>query len=397
MKRNIFITLLCLFTTAAYSNNIQITNVSVQSATNTIQFTVSWDNSWRSSTLNNWDAAWVFLKYYNPLALEWQSLYFTNTGNVIPSGYSADMGATSGLNVGAFLYRSSPGSGTSTITDIQLGIPSQQAIGIYDIKVFAVEMVYIPQGSFFAGDAASGSGRYAGNSSLTTPGYVNTMANAPSVYDPLAGAGIFLNSLTSGFPNGYNAFYCMKYELSQGGYRDFLNCLTYTQQAIHIRNTTTPAAVTGTPALVSTAGTNRSYIEIKTPGSAVTSAPAVFGCDADGDNVFDEATDGEWVACNYINWPGQAAYLAWSGLRPITELEYEKTCRGIQLPVASEYAWGTSFIITAPYTLSNAGQSSEVPTTFSPPPFGNSNYINSTTGGPMRNGIFATATSNRVS
>ncbi|MGB2703958.1 MAG: hypothetical protein WBC81_09835, partial [Chitinophagaceae bacterium] len=99
MKRNIFITLLCLFTTAAYSNNIQITNVSVQSATNTIQFTVSWDNSWRSSTLNNWDAAWVFLKYYNPLALEWQSLYFTNTGNVIPSGYSADMGATSGLNV----------------------------------------------------------------------------------------------------------------------------------------------------------------------------------------------------------------------------------------------------------------------------------------------------------
>ena len=33
------------------------------------------------------------------------------------------------------------------------------------------------------------------------------------VYDPLAGAGIFLNSLTSGFPNGYNAFYCMKYEL----------------------------------------------------------------------------------------------------------------------------------------------------------------------------------------
>jgi hypothetical protein len=101
MKRNIFITLLCLFTTAAYSNNIQITNVSVQSATNTIQFTVSWDNSWRSSTLNNWDAAWVFLKYYNPLALEWQSLYFTNTGNVIPSGI-ADMGATSGLNVGAF-------------------------------------------------------------------------------------------------------------------------------------------------------------------------------------------------------------------------------------------------------------------------------------------------------
>ena len=49
----------------------------------------------------------------------------------------------------------------------------------------------------------------------------------------------FLFFVFAGFPNDYNAFYCMKYELSQGGYRDFLNCLTYTQQAIHIRNTTT--------------------------------------------------------------------------------------------------------------------------------------------------------------
>lgn len=36
------------------------------------------------------------------------------------------------------------------------------------------------------------------------------------------------------FPKGYNAFYIMKYELSQQGYCDFLNTLTRGQQQANI-------------------------------------------------------------------------------------------------------------------------------------------------------------------
>jgi formylglycine-generating enzyme required for sulfatase activity len=46
-------------------------------------------------------------------------------------------------------------------------------------------------------------------------------------------------------------------------------------------------------------------------------------------------------ACNYMSWPDITAYADWSGLRPITELEFEKACRGPVEPLASEYAWGT--------------------------------------------------------
>ena len=118
MKKLIFIFAILLLANFSNANNILVNNVSVVAASNTIRFTVSWDNSWRSSTLNNWDAAWVFLKYYDPVGLDWKPVYFTNAGNVIPAGFTATMGITGGSNIGVFLYRSAPGSGTSTITNI---------------------------------------------------------------------------------------------------------------------------------------------------------------------------------------------------------------------------------------------------------------------------------------
>lgn len=396
MKKLIFILAILLLANFSNANNIQVTNVSVVTASNTIRFTVSWNNSWRSSTLNNWDAAWVFLKYYNPLGLDWEPVYFTNAGNLIPAGYTATMGSTGGSNIGVFLYRSASGSGTSTITNMELGIPAQQATGIYDIKVFAIEMVYVPQGSFYLGDGLSGTGRYGGNSGLAVPGF-NQGAGTSGIYDPLTSPAGFLAGLPAAFPNGYNDFYSMKYELSQGGYRDFLNSLTYTQQLS--RTAVLPTSPTGTSALSSV---NRNYLEIKTPGIASTT-PAVYGCDADNNNIYDETTDGEWVACNLLTWADHAAYLTWAGLRPLTEMEYEKACRGIQVPVAGEYAWGNTNIASGPpyYILTNPSQASEIVSNASASPTGNANwngiYPSAPFNGPFRNGVFATAISNRIS
>lgn len=393
MKR-IFVTLMMLLlANFSRANNIQVTNVSVVPANNTIKFTISWDNSWRSSVLNNWDAAWVFLKYYNPIAREWWHLNFTNTGNVIPPGFSAGMEST-GPHLGAFLYRSASGSGTSTLTNVELGIPAQQATGIYDIKVFAIEMVYIPQGEFYAGDEAAAN-RYGSSAALTAPGFVSSTSTS-AVYDPLLGS--FLTSLNASYPTGYNDFYCMKYELTQGGYRDFLNTLTYTQQANHSIGLFPPNSLTGSPVLTSSVGgINRNYLEIKTPGVSPTT-PAVYGCDANSSNTYDEASDGEWIPCNFLNWPDHAAYLYWAGLRPLTELEYEKACRGIQLPVAGEFAWGNTLLHNVPYSVTFANFADEIVS--ASVVAGNANWGNTFPfaphNGPLRNGVFATAVSNRM-
>jgi hypothetical protein len=49
-------------------------------------------------------------------------------------------------------------------------------------------------------------------------------------------------------------------------------------------------------------------------------------------------------AVGYLTWMDLAAFLDWSALRPMSELEYEKTARGSILPVAGEFAWGTTTI-----------------------------------------------------
>jgi hypothetical protein len=146
----------------------------------------------------------------------------------------------------------------------------------------------------------------------------------------------------------------------------------------------------------------RNYIEIKTP--SVSSAPAVYGCDANGNKIYDEADDGEWIACNFLVWPDVAAYLDWSGLAPLGELQYERICRGQSsagpnAAVYNEFAWGTSTIYTSPYALTNPNTASEIISN-STGNNGNANWANTAASpqtGPLRNGEFATASSNRVS
>jgi formylglycine-generating enzyme required for sulfatase activity len=381
MKKLLFISAIIFVCASASANNIQVNNVSVVPANNTIKFDVSWENGWRSSALNNWDAAYVFFKI-KLVDGKWYHLSLSATGAIIPSGFSVANNLTStGVASGVFLYRFGAGSGTTNITNAEIPINNTiYATGAYDIKAFALEMVYVPTAFYYSGDGFS------------TNAYVNSynFIGTSSFTDPLATTNPVSLPL---FPNGYNAFYCMKYELSQGGYRDFLNALTYTQQVAHI--VPAPSAAAGTYALFNL---NRNAIKIKTPGVASTT-PAVFGCDADNDGIFDETSDGEYIACNYLNWPDHAAYLAWSGLRPLTEFEFEKACRGVLLPVAGEYAWGNNQLSGIIYTLANPNQESETVSNSSAS-IGNANYNltypNAPNSGPLRNGIFATATSSRT-
>jgi formylglycine-generating enzyme required for sulfatase activity len=234
-----------------------------------------------------------------------------------------------------------------------------------EVKVFAIEMVRVLEGAFNAG---GGGGTDAFTSTTISTANATT---APSGSGTLGGAaGGYPTGQTApdnaSWPNGYNAFYCMKYEVSQQQYVDFLNTLTQTQA------TARKANYSG----------SRYEITGSAVGSYATTLPN--------------------VACNFLGWADDAAYADWSGLRPMTELEFEKACRGDQPAIAGEYAWGTADVANSIgdpdnyYTLSNAGASNEGIATNYSTTAGNAMHslVSSLNNCPVRVGIFAANGSN---
>jgi formylglycine-generating enzyme required for sulfatase activity len=86
---------------------------------------------------------------------------------------------------------------------------------------------------------------------------------------------------------------------------------------------------------------------------------------------------------NYLNWEDLSAYLDWSGLRPMSELEFEKAARGPSTPVSGEYAWGSTAATNAS-GITNGGKIAEVPSNAG----ANVNW-NGGVSGPLRIGSFA--------
>jgi formylglycine-generating enzyme required for sulfatase activity len=402
------------------ANNILVSNARIVpvvggSTTHTfVGFDLSWSNSWRDTY--NWDAAWVFVKFRTPATFGgddvWRHAWLstdnthhtvgddngtaatTYTGTTrILNGNTVATGDTS-RGMGVFLYRTALGNGAINWQDIMLqwnfaeqGVDFTKPV---QIQVFAVEMVVVPEGAFAAGDGVPSAGF-----TLTT---INTATatTAPTGTGSLGGAaGGYPTSQTAPtnatWPNGFDDFALMKYEVTQQQYVDFLNTLTRTQQAARVSAVTAGRfASTGD---AQTTPLNRNGVRVMTdPGG---SNPRVYGCDLNNNNAAGEAADGQWIAMNFLSWMDGAAFAAWAGLRPYTELEFEKAARGWASPVLGEYAWGTTSITgagTAAGNYSNAGTESEGVTV------ANANAIysgNALLSGPGRVGMFATGSSTR--
>lgn len=355
-------TLFCaLLFTPTQANNISVSNVSFSSrSTNhtTVQFDISWDNSWRASV--NYDAAWVFMKYSTDAGVTWQHCLLGSSGTN-PGGFSSGTGTPMDIVVpadrtGAFLQMSKPGYGTLGQSGVQLDWNGP--ISASRVKVFAIEMVYIPSGAFYLGDGACYNGNdkdsfFDAGKGCTADSAVTIGASAPYISDSGGNASGDIKwqnhsgdsgdlpdsrtQLNSNFPTGYHAFYLMKYEISQGQYRDFLNTLTRDQQ-----NNRTASQASDYYALSGTTDGN-SRNGIRCP-STIGAGPITFGCDLNGNKIFNESDDGEWIASNFLSDDDLLAYADWAGLRPMTELEFEKSCRGPLFPLADEYAWGSTDI-----------------------------------------------------
>jgi cysteine-rich repeat protein len=400
-----------------FANNLSISNVSLEDRNSTndtivIEFDISWDNSWRSST--NHDAVWLVVKVDTGAGYLVHGLL--ETAGVNPSGTSpgtnqdleiwipSDQLYYSGSNpastdtgqFGAMIRRSSSGSGTVSSRNVRLvldyGASSDfhPTVTISDtasisVKVIGIEMVYIPEGPFRAGDT-SATARFQQGSGDTDPWYISsddaisvTNAASDGFYYTSTGSGTQESStgstftIEAEFPVGYSAFYCMKYELTEAQYVEFWNNITASGQ--------TKRDITGSPK--------------SSDGIVVRNTVSMSG--GVGTTLREDR------AANYVSLMDLFAYLDWMALRPMSELEFEKAARGPLSAVSGEYAWGTTNI-TAGVTFSGSPESGNVifstaganavynSTTFSQ----GDDFLGSTSAqGPVRVGIFATSSSDR--
>ncbi len=393
------------------ANNLRITNpgvVATAPATIALTGTVTWDNSWND--VENWDGVWLFAKYRDRATPNagWRTATLSrNEFDHQITGLAFNI-ASDGK--GVVVYRSTPDAGTSTGT-VRLGWDAAadgiafSAMSSYDVRLFGIEMVYIPEGPFNlnATDSPGLTNEFTSQQGSLTAitseaplpvgaiRWINDSGAGGAGNEVTVAAATYPGSAALGpnYPKGFAASYCMKYEVSQGQYTDFLNSLTRTQQTRRV-----PVDITGdAPAagkifvmaeVDNAAGAFRNTITCPANGMGTTQ-PVTFTCTRPD------------RAANFLVWADGAAYLDWAGLRPQSELEFEKACRGPLPVVANELAGGTA-AVTAAATISGPEDGTETIST--PNASYTFDFVNFTGGdggpGPLRSGIFATAASTRA-
>ncbi len=341
--------LLCILLSGPLkANNVQLQHLEWLDAA-TIAVEIRWEHSWRldsSTAPGNHDAVWLFGKIRTATGswthLEWSLLAAAH--QVFDPSFQIRP-APDGK--GLIVERSMAGAGSVNWTRLELGLQTAVDPGTYALQLMGLEMIWVPEGPFFLGDSSSfhhfRDGQTGRPFRITGEQVVRVDSVPGALYDD--GAKPPASDLPAVYPKGYGGFYAMKYELSQEQYRDFLNSLTYAQQAL--RTSRPPNTVAGLPALSgSLTQRQRNGLVITNPGIPG-GQPAIYACEAMEDGVWNGPDDGQNRACNFLNWDDLCAYLDWAGLRPMTELEFEKVCRGPVLPLPGAFAWGTDSVIDA--------------------------------------------------
>lgn len=301
-----------------------------------VTFTVSWNNAWNQAAwLENHDAVWVFVKYKDNNRL-WQHALIekaVETGALLKADIPED-------RAGCYLVLK--GTGHTDVDEQRVTLLIETKAEINDFRVLGLEMVYVPEGDFWLGDGqSSGSFRKADSEEpvrISEEAIVVRSGFNKNDDHQLMDSGILVDGdeglgptrteevVNTDFPTGYKAFYMMKYELTQGQYTDFLNLLDNDQAA------------------------RRYSMHAGDQGNTVSHQAGTYVCSTPRRGM------------NWISWMDLAAYADWAGLRPLTELEYEKACRGPKEPLSGEYAWGGSQAYDKMYVIAE-GQLEHLPET----------------------------------
>ena len=139
------------------ANNVQIKNLSYTAINGGTQyqlsFDISWENAWRlDGGVVHQDAVWFFAKYKTPANPNWQHLKLE--ANAVETAGQLEYKVTAD-QIGAFIYLNTDKVGNVNNTQFTVKsdiLPSPSSLA--DIKVFAVEMVKVPEGPFWFGDGS---------------------------------------------------------------------------------------------------------------------------------------------------------------------------------------------------------------------------------------------------
>ena len=323
----------CLFASSiVYANNVQVSNVRLVGSSipgsMLVKFTLSQDNPFTPSTgvdpqydNNSYsDYIWVFVKYavlkadgtvdetigYKHAFLDGSPSGGTNYSSSTGEGVAQD-------HKGAFIKASNAGiaPGKEFYFYWRYGPDGVKNTDKVKIRVCAIEMVKIPQGNYWYG---VGNPSVEGNSTTNynPDNQVIPYQSSQTGYE-IKNASSVSSGAAAGWPNGYNSFYLMKYEISQGAYADFLNMLSTTD------------------------ATNRFY----------TGKDYEYAITLTSSNPYGQryAAVVRPRVCNDLSWNDDMAYASWAGLRPMTEMEFEKAARGTSTgPNAkAPFPWGYTY------------------------------------------------------
>jgi hypothetical protein len=305
----------------ARADNLKIESVTVSPRdvrTATVRFDISWDNSWRHEA--NHDAVWVFFKVRTDDKSEWRHVRLAADKALNPAGYGQEKGTRLDFIVphgedgflGMFVRRAEYGSGKVTAAKVtavwdlgaKQGMPKDSQLSV---RAFGVEMVFVPEGPYYLGSGGTEPHhfyQYTDGTQHTRPyrvtsaGAIPTGQQAGKLWTRRGAQPEDNGELPVAFPNGYAAFYCMKFHVQVGQYTEFLNMLGAEQAE---------ARYTG----------NARYSQIGRSEKA-----PKYTC----------GSQDSWRDCVALSWADGATFAAWAGLRPMTELEYEKVTRGPMEP-----------------------------------------------------------------
>lgn len=312
-----------------------------------VKFDLAWDASWRNN--NSYDAAWIFAKIKLKDGTWRHAKLIPDSGNQISESDVENKAEIQVApdQVGMIIHRANNGESDNRWS-VGVSLELERGMQISEVKLHGLEMVHISGGPFELGTLKGESARR----EVLTPG----AGGAP--YDPLftfvegkrnnyggiykvesekpieigkvdgnlywidanipgtnTFSGIPEGTVPVEFPKGTRPFFQMKYELSQQEYCDFLNSLTPSQ--LKARD------ISRTIEYQRPIADYRNGIGLEN-GKFVTHRPH--------------------RPCNFISWLDGQAYADWAGLRHMTELEFEKSCRGPEPAIYREYVWGVNEI-----------------------------------------------------
>lgn len=325
-----------------YSSNLQLSQplLYLEDDQTYAVFNLSWDNAWKND--RNHDAVWLFFKTTS--VGESRHIRVAAEGHEVVEVFApAESGEftinTPADQAGLFIHPEDPIRGNVSMT-IKIALLGRDLDGLNahasHLTAHGVEMVYIPEGSFYVGDTSKAAmdhgGLYAPNTKDGEPGLFHITSERELTVgpdgdlhyqNPRGYSGDQAGPIPAAYPKGFAGFYMMKYELRAGQYVEFLNFLTEEQRASRIVHEQSVYQESG------------GSIELVDGqfSTAYPSKPAYF-----------------------VGWADAMAFADWTGLRPMTELEFAKAARGAATPVSEDFPWSTSSKLTMQRLPNAAGE-----------------------------------------